>query len=83
MYILKVTLNQQILAVRHYKVFQNALADVADYKFAESLPKNTAETLGNPEIYCGSKDNNDIADDFEFRYNNGVCVYIGVVFTQD
>lgn len=75
---------KEILDVRHYSVFQNALADIAVKEMFENIPDELVETLGNPDIRCHSvSETTNIADDFEFRYTNGVIVYLGEICPVD
>ena len=84
MYTVKVYKEKQIIDVMHYRSFQNALADISEKKVFETTPKELIDSLGNPGIYYGSWDEeNNIADDFEFRYENGVTVYVGETYTVD
>lgn len=82
MYVAKILKDQQLLDVKHYEHFENAVAEIGDLDMFDNLPAELYNTLGNPEIYCGSI-NNGIADDFEFRYENGVNVHVGTVMTQE
>ena len=84
MFVVKIYKEKQLLDVIHYNIFQNALADIGDKSVFENIPKNLIDTLGNPEIYCFSRDEEtNTADDFEFRYSNGVIVYLGEIFPID
>lgn len=83
MYLMKVYLKKNLVDVKHYNKFENALADIADENFTDNLPDEVYETLGNPKVYYGSRDLENIADDFEFRFDNNVCIYVGVVSTID
>lgn len=84
MYTVKVYNKEHLFDVMHYNAFQNALADISNKKVFETIPKELIDSLGNPGIYYGSWDEeNDIADDFEFRYENGVTAYVGETYTVD
>lgn len=83
MYVMKVYLDKQLMSVRHYNKFQNAFADIADENFTDDLSDEIMETLGKPQLYYASRDNDNMADDFEFRFNNNVIVYVGVIDTMD
>ena len=83
-YVMKISHKKQLLDVRHYVVFQNALADIAEKKIFDNISNELFNTLDNPNIYCASfSDERNAADDFEFRYSNGVQVYIGEIFPVD
>lgn len=78
MFVVKITKNKQLLDVKHYKVFQNAIADIGSKNIFENIEEELVETLGNPEIRSFSySEITGISDDFEFRYQNGVNVYLG------
>ena len=87
MYILKLSYNNQILAIRHYNSFQNALADVADLDIINEIVssdiRNSLGECGNPKISFHTINKSDIADDFEFKYDNGLLAYIGEVLVKD
>lgn len=85
MFVAKIyTTDKQILDVKHYLVFQNALADIASEDMFENIPNELLETLGSPDIHCHSvSETTNAADDFEFRYPNGVIVYLGEIYAVD
>ena len=84
MFIAKIYKEKQLLDVKHYISFQNALANIADKYIFDSVPDELVNTLGNPEIHCFSySEETGEADDFEFRYPNGVMVYVGEISPVD
>lgn len=50
--------------------------------FYEYLPNDLIATLGKPQVYSGSN-TGPMADDFEFRYENEVIVYIGQILFEE
>lgn len=84
MFVVKISKEKQLLDVKHYAVFQNALADIGNKEIFENISDELFDTLGNPEIknYSISEENN-TADDFEFKYTNGVVVYLGEIIPKD
>jgi hypothetical protein len=84
MFVVKIIKDGQILDVKHYSVFQNAVADIGNGNIFENIPDELFSTLGNPKILCFSEsEETGISDDFEFRYENGVTVYVGEICTVD
>lgn len=85
MYVLKISMKQTLLEVRHYNYFQNALADIIDKgNIFDKIPDEIIRNLeDNPVMYCVSVDENKIADDFEFRYKNGLTIYVGQVLVEE
>lgn len=84
MFVVKIYKEKQILDVKHYSVFQNAVADIGEGNIFENISDELFSSLGNPKIYCHSRSTDkNVADDFEFRYTNGVTVYIGEINTVD
>lgn len=85
MFVVKIyTKEKQILDVKHYMVFQNALADIGDKSIFENISDELFDTLDNPKISSHSiSEENNTADDFEFRYANGVIVYLGEISPID
>ena len=84
MYTVKVYNKEHLFDVMHYNAFQNALADISNKKVFETIPEEFLDSLGNPNICFSSWDEkNNVADDFEFRFENGVIVYIGKTYTKD
>ena len=84
-YILKLYRKENLtdLCRKYFRRFENAMACIADADIFEHLPEELRANLGNPQIYYASRDN-DVADDFEFRYQNGVVIYVGqVLFEED
>jgi hypothetical protein len=85
MYVMKVTKDNKILAVRHYKHFENAVADIGDYSPFDDISDDIINSMGewgNPKIVSCSELNG-IADDFEFRYPCGINIYVGLIFTEE
>lgn len=79
----KLTDQSKVFCRKYFRRFENAVACIADVDIFEHLPEELRVNLGNPQIYYASS-GNEIADDFEFRYKNGVVVYIGqVMFEED
>lgn len=87
MYIMKISKANQLVHVLHFESFQNAIACIADKAFLNNLPNNqyiSASGLGRPQIIYGGISNRDnLPDDFEFRYENGVRVYVGTILTEE
>lgn len=84
MFVVKISKEKQLLDVKHYIVFQNALADIANKNIFENIPDELFDTLDNPEIsnhsFC---EKSNVADDFEFRYSNEIVVYLGEICPVD
>ena len=84
---MKISFNNQLLSVQHYKHFQNAIADISEENFFNYISIDEAEAvkenLGNPKILYAGINSNGIADDFEFRYPNGLNIYIGTILPED
>lgn len=74
-----------LLGVRFYNKFENAVADVCtvDANLSDILNNEDIKTLGRPSIYCSSVDDDGVSDDFEFRYENKITIYIGKIITED
>lgn len=84
MYLMKISNGKQLLDVKHYTHFQNAIAAISEEDAFEKVPDDLCDTLGNPRIYYGSySDKTGMADDFEFRYSNGINIYVGEISTED
>lgn len=85
MYVVKICKDKQILDVLHYEKFENIFADVADKSiFRDSCISNEIlEEVNNCKLYSASETDDKVADDFEFRYGDGICVYAGLVYTKD
>ena len=85
MFVAKIyTTDKQILDVKHYLVFQNAIADIASGAMFENISNELSKKLGSPDIHCHSvSETTNTADDFEFRYANGVIVYLGEIYPAD
>ncbi|WP_342982569.1 hypothetical protein [Ruminococcus sp. 2227st1_E6_2227SCRN_220401] len=67
----------------YYRRIENFLGAIADNSlFYEYLPKDLIATLGKPQVYSGSN-TGPMADDFEFRYENEVIVYIGQILFEE
>ena len=79
----KITKEKQILDVKHYRSFRNVVADIGSLGIFENIGDELVETLGNPRIYAHSVNDQGIADDFEFRYANGILVYVGDIYFDD
>lgn len=88
MYLVKICKEKQILDILHYQKFENIFADVADKTiFREDfIPEEIMLEINKceyPKIFCASETENGIADDFEFRYENGIYVYAGTIHLGD
>ena len=87
MYILKILKDKQILAVLHYKHFENAIAAISDYSVFDLIPEEVVDSMGEwgiPRMSYHGVDKAGIADDFEFKYPCGVVIYVGkVLFEED
>lgn len=77
----------QLLAVRHYEKFQNAMSAIADYEPFDDIPDDIINSMGewgNPRISSHSyNDKEGVADDFEFHYPCGIVIYLGSVITEE
>lgn len=83
-YLVKICKDGEILDVKHYKKFENIVAEISNKKIFESIPDEIARELEfTPKIYYGSVDERNNADDFEFRYKNGLYVYAGKISCED
>lgn len=73
-----------LMDVKHFEHFENAVASLISKHAFENLTDEDVITLGKPGLYFASvnKEKN-VADDFEFRYENGITVYIGQVCPSD
>jgi hypothetical protein len=68
---------------RYFRRFENAVACISDADIFECLSEELRANLGNPQIYYASSGNG-VADDFEFRFQNGIVAYIGqILFEED
>lgn len=88
MYVVKICKDKQILDVLHYEKFENIFADVADKSIFRNsgISNEILEEVNNCEnlkLYSASETDDKVADDFEFRYGDGICVYAGLVYTKD
>ena len=88
MYLVKICKENQILDVLHYQRFENIFADVADKTiFREDfIPEDIMLKIDEckcPQIFCASETENGVADDFEFRYGDGIYVYAGTIHLGD
>ena len=85
MYVVKITKEKQILAVRHYEKFQNALAEIIHGTVFEDLEDDIIpREIGRPELsYHSIDEDTNTADDFEFRYPDGLLVYLGEILVMD
>ena len=89
MYVVKVYKKEKdydkLFGIKFYNNFENAVADTCtvDGVLFDLLPHELIETLGRPNIYCCSDGVDGVADDFEFRYDNGITIYIGKIMTED
>ena len=67
----------------YYRRIENFLGAIADNSlFYEYLPNDLITTLGKPQVYSGSNTGS-MSDDFEFRYENEVIVYIGQILFEE
>ena len=85
MYLVKVCKGKQILKVQHYNHIENVLKDISNNSLFDDLPEEITSItdVQNPEIYYASEDENKMADDFEFRYEDGIYVYAGRICCVD
>lgn len=90
MFVVKISKDKQLLGICHYNVFQNALADILNGNVFESTIDeaildgiDSSGAWGIPKISSHSVSDAGIADDFEFKYDNGVLVYLGEIFVVD
>ena len=84
MFIVKLYHKETLLHVELYKKFRNALAAIGNKNIFENLSDELLSSLENPAIHaCSYNETKGIADDFEFRYSNGVRVYVGQVIPFD
>ena len=85
MYVVKVGKKKEILKVQHYNHIENVLAAIANNNLFDDLPKEVTDITDaqNPIIYYASEDEYGIADDFEFRYKDGIYVYVGRICCVD
>ena len=85
MYVVKVCKGKEILRVQHYNHMENVLKDISNNSLFDDLPEEITSItdVQNPEIYYASEDENGMADDFEFRYENRIYVYAGTVSCMD
>lgn len=83
MYAAKIYKEGRIMDVKHYEHFQNALADIGSRDIFDNLPSELLDGLWNPSIRYFSRSDDGIADDFEFRYMNGITVTLGEISPVD
>lgn len=88
MYLVKVCKEKQILDVLHYQRFENVFADVSDKTIFRDgiIPDEIMLEIDKcecPKIFCASESSEGVADDFEFRYGNGIYVYVGTIRLED
>jgi len=83
----RVYYKKQLLCVKHYVHFQNALAAVLNGDVFDNIPSDVIEgasPLGEPSICYGSKHElTSIADDFHISFPNGVLVVISTLCYED
>lgn len=87
MYVVKVSRGNQILDVLHYEKFENVFAAIADGTiFREGIiSADVMKLLTKPykvTLYSGSELDG-IADDFIFRFDNDIQIYVGTIFVKD
>lgn len=87
MYVVKISSGNQILDVLHYEKFENVFAAIADGTiFREGIiPADVIKLLTKPykvTLYSGSESDG-IADDFIFRFDNDIQIYVGTAFIKD
>lgn len=79
----KLTGQEKVFCRKYFRRFENAVACITVPDIFKCLPEALRTTLGNPRVR-NSSFNDGVADDFEFRYQNGVTVYIGqILFEED
>ena len=70
--------------IRHYKHFESAVSEISDKGLFDNLSDDLYDTLGKCTIFFGGISNDtNMADDFEFRFENGVVVYVGTIIVED
>ena len=87
MYLTTIKKDGQIIAIRHFEYFENAMAYVADHEAFDDIPDEIINAMGewgSPKIYCHSiNEETQLADDFEFKYPCGIIIYIGKIMTEE
>ena len=85
MIVAKVSLNGELIDVLMYEKYRNALTDIIDKdsELYSCLPEECLIDFSTPRITTVYYDNSDFGTDFEFRYLNGVTVYIAKVITEE
>ena len=85
MYVVKVCKGKETLKVLHYNHIENVLKAISNNSLFDDLPEEITSItdVQNPKIYYASEDENGMADDFEFRYENRIYVYAGTVSCMD
>lgn len=86
MYVVKIYKEKEILDVKHYKTFENVVADISDLTIFDNtnVPDDILESCTNPpRLYYAGESEDGVADDFEFRFKNGVYVYAGRILTEE
>lgn len=86
MYVIKICKNKEILDVLHYERFENVVADIADLTIFDSSNVSTdilESCTEPPRLYSAGESEDGVADDFEFRFKDGVYIYAGRVLTEE
>ncbi len=86
MYIAKVYCDRKLEGVAHFNHFENAVAAIAAKRICnEDLSDKAFDRFVKCElkrVVCASESNG-ISDDFEFQFTDGICVYVGRVYSND
>lgn len=88
MYIVK-TFNKKedgtviVFDIAHFEHFENALAYVIDLEPFMDIPDSYHFTPDVRALHYSSRGCDDLADDFEIRYECGITVYIGQIYIKD
>ena len=69
------TQSKRLVGTKYYANFRNALADIVNKTIFNDISSISIDSLNNPAIRNFSQENN-VATDFEFRYENGIFVYV-------
>jgi hypothetical protein len=85
MYLVKIVKNHNVLSILHYQYFENIIAGIADQSiFSEIDTSLIPKDYKSPKIYFASTNpEHNTADDFEFRYEDGMYIYAGTISVFD
>lgn len=86
MYIAKMYCHKKLVDIAHYHNFENAVAAISNKRIcSDSLSDDVYDKFSKckiEKIIYGSEGNG-VADDFEFQFSDGFCVYVGKVYCED